>query len=171
MAPSNLLLSYCATIFVVLIAVANGINTNGNNGWRTDPNYEPWTMKGTFLLGTPNTCQKPVTPQNGRWVCSYTHGENGRSLCILDCQRGFVVEGRPLIFNCVNGMWRMFPTPDTIIENPWGSCIPIEIYKAQMSMDDFKRSLDTRTKSNFEIPKREASEKTVSLDDIEKLFL
>ena len=65
----------------------------------------------------------------------------------------------------------MFPAPDTIIENPWGSCIPIEIYKAQMTMEDFKRSVDTRAMNNIEIPKRKASEKKVSLEDIEKLFL
>ena len=45
MAPTNVILSYCATIFVVLIAVANGNNTNGKNDWRTDPEYEPWTSK------------------------------------------------------------------------------------------------------------------------------
>ena len=102
-----------------------------------------FSVAGKFLLGTPPTCVKPPAPQDGRWVCSYSEGVNGRSLCILDCKRDYVIEGRPLIFNCVNGAWKMFPIPITHIERPWGTCIPIEIYRAQMSMEDAKRAIGT----------------------------
>lgn len=97
-------------------------------------------MAGKFILGTPPTCVNPSSPQSGRWVCSYSEGVNGRSLCILDCKRDFVIEGRPLIFSCVNGAWKLFPVPDTLVERPWGTCIPVEIYRAQMSMEDTKRT-------------------------------
>ena len=97
-------------------------------------------MAGKFILGTPPTCVNPLPPQSGRWVCSYSEGVNGRSLCILDCKRDFVIEGRPLIFNCVNGAWKLFPVPDTLVERPWGTCIPVEIYRAQMSMEETKRA-------------------------------
>lgn len=97
-------------------------------------------MAGKFILGTPPTCVNPPSPQSGRWVCSYSEGVNGRSLCILDCKRDFVIEGRPLIFNCVNGAWKLFPIPQTLVERPWGTCIPVEIYRAQMSMEGTKKA-------------------------------
>lgn len=106
-------------------------------------------MDGKFILGTPPTCVKPTPPQSGRWVCSYSEGENGRSLCILDCKRDFVIEGRPLIFNCVNGAWKLFPIPDTQVERPWGNCIPVEIYRNQMSMDETKKAAARRETDNF----------------------
>lgn len=90
-------------------------------------------VQGKFLLGTPRTCQSPLQPEHGRWVCSYEKGENGRSLCILDCKKNFIIEDRPLIFNCANGDWEMFPTPGTPVNVPWGNCIPVELYKARFS--------------------------------------
>lgn len=115
---------------------------------------------GKFLLGTPATCENPATTQDGRWVCSYSEGVNGRSLCIMDCKKGFVIEGRPLIFNCVKGAWKLFPVPSTNIERPWGTCIPVDIYRAQMSMEDAKRAISDRsdTTTNGYTSKRSAVE-------------
>jgi len=107
-------------------------------------------VQGKFLLGTPRTCESPSQPEHGRWVCSYGKGENGRSLCILDCKRDYIIEDRPLIFNCVNGAWEMFPTPGSPVERPWGRCISVELYKARVNEDAVseKRSEAVTERSN-----------------------
>lgn len=85
-----------------------------------------FSVEGSFILGTPDTCERPDTPDHGRWVCSYGMGENGRSLCIVDCQKGYIIEGKPTIFNCNNGVWQNFPIAFGFIDLPYGRCVSFE---------------------------------------------
>ncbi|XP_057297465.1 uncharacterized protein LOC130628543 [Hydractinia symbiolongicarpus] len=101
-----------------------------NDDWRLDKDYDPWSLTGTFIQGTPRQCSPPESPKNGRWVCSYGFGENGRSLCMVDCKRGHVIKDAPTIFNCDKGKWSIFPSKDLSgndVTNlglvPYGDCI------------------------------------------------
>ena len=97
-------------------------------------------VRGEFISGTPMQCPKAPSPRNGRWICSYGFGENGRSLCMVDCRKEFIIADKPLIFNCDNGVWRSFPAPDLINIVPHGECVPADDYFVKKSKAMWRRT-------------------------------
>ena len=83
------------------------------------------SVKGDFMKGTPNRCPTPEQPKFGRWVCSYRNGGAGRSLCMIDCMKGYIIKDEPLIFNCEDHIWKSFPIPNDVDILPGGTCVPV----------------------------------------------
>lgn len=78
---------------------------------------------GAFSLGAPehSTCPIVLQPEQGRFVCSVGTVLE-RSMCLVECKKGFEQDRPPVVYICENGKWLDLTRKP--ISTPEPHCIP-----------------------------------------------